>query len=253
VARLAAMLLGATSLVGCGSDQATLDWRVSFETEELAMTARMIELTVLSETCRGAEVHRWRIPRGTPPRVEAVLPRGRYAFRARASDTSCAWFAEECQVAALPRPEPIDQVLTAIAAVPACGVEMCVDGLCALPDAGTPDAGRLDAGPPDTGPADTGPVDTGPVDTGPVDTGPPPPPDAGGECESGMPCFSAMFGIGFCIDNSCCTGCVSFGGPPTCMSGLEQTACGAGGSPCFPCGDSATCVGGMCMTPGSGG
>ncbi|MBL8924361.1 MAG: hypothetical protein JNJ54_36265, partial [Myxococcaceae bacterium] len=53
-----------------------------------------------------------------------------------------------------------------------------------------------------------------------------------------------------CSPASCATGCCDATG--ICQSGNSTTACGARGNTCQPCGLGLSCIGGTCMSLGTG-
>ena len=223
-------------LSGCGSDAASLSWRVRFELDEDRDRAAAVEVTILRGGCSSGGLAEYKelLGRGERPRnAPEPLGAGEYGFRARARDASCRIIAEGCRTVALPTDEAIVVVLqTGSSAAPACPADVC-DGAGRCPG----EWGYGGASGPDGGePADARP----PTTDGGGDCGPCRQRSAAGVCEPMLDGASCSEGgrTGTCRSGSCCTGCVDMG---VCQPGDRAEACGAGGFACSRCGPCERC------------
>jgi hypothetical protein len=176
----------------------------------------------------------WTVPFGERAPASARLAPGEYAFRARARDVSCAWFAEDCDVLALPDDAVLLQRLHELGAPePICAASACDEGECSGEgDAGVTDGGGGDAGREDGG-RDAGMRDAG-RDTGPT-----------GPCDGrtdGTACAEAGVS-GTCRGGACCTGCWN---GTACRGGADNGECGRGGGMCAACPECTSCVMSAC-------
>lgn len=189
--------LAVSCLGGCEAEARPLEWRIRFETTELASRAAMLEARIVRGMCGdpGAETIYAAVFAldGAAPSPGRLGP-GPYGIEAYARDASCVTFASDCTTVRLPsRESAIDLVLRERPGSPACAAdERCVTGVCEREPA--PDAGRRDAAPQDTGPPDAGMCPTNATDgTGASCR-------RNTDCPSGLVCFTGGIGgaVGRC-------------------------------------------------------
>ncbi|MGE0784282.1 MAG: RCC1 domain-containing protein [Sandaracinaceae bacterium] len=123
-----------------------VEWEITFASSDLERAARWVGAEVRRESCEGEIVFATSSD-DTSTESPPDLGSGRYAFVAYAHDASCVRIAEACEVRDVPlaAPEPIQLVLTAVTAPPACAATSCANGRCEASDASVADAGP-DAG-----------------------------------------------------------------------------------------------------------
>lgn len=168
IAGLAALV----AVAACGGrSSSSLAWQIEFASPGVASRAVAVEAEIVQGSCEsagGSRIYATTIRR--MDRAMTVAPAdlapGEYAFRARATDERCQYFATGCTSLTVPsgRRRVVTVLDLAAEPTPACDVDRCRGGVCEV-DAGPPV-------PPDAGPT---PRDTGPLpvpDAGPTRCGP---------------------------------------------------------------------------------
>lgn len=279
------LLTGA--IAGCTPAPRGLSWTIEFESTALHDQTSVVEARILQGGCAGSTVVYRAEARasGTMAMRPPELGPGTYGFAASARDASCNEIGSDCVAVVLPGPTMVNDVLHALAGMPACPPALCHTGSCEV------DAGVRDAGPGDTGAMDGGGgLDDVGLDAAMPDAFTCPPTEtsctggtdedcdghtdcADSDCTSDPAC-AACLGVscgacqacnpatgmcgpatdgdvctgGHCLGGACCTGCVQGG---TCQTGNTTSACGTGGAGCATCGDCTSCNGTSCTPVGS--